>query len=122
MANEIRLKAAAAKTNVKALIVAQDGTVWSGSALVALSTLNLAAWRAALIACTELVTADTTGMGVYAANWPGGLTEDAIYTVLFWEGATPSPDEATIGQQDDPTEYPATITTVKLGSMIEVVP
>ncbi len=100
----IRLKAAAGKSNVKALVMLGE-FVWNGSDLVALSTLNLTQWRAALIACTELKTATPEGMGVYVATWPATLSEAAAYTVLFWEGATPNPSDRSIGKQEDPTEY-----------------
>ena len=104
MSGEIRLQAATGLT-VKALIVGVDGTVWNSSAMVAVSTLSDANWTISLIACTEQTTSDTTGTGLYLANWPGSLTLLALYTVVFFTGASPSPGDLSIGSQNDPTEY-----------------
>jgi len=102
MAGEIRLQATAGLT-VKALIVSEAGTVWNGTALVAPSTLTDAEWTAALLACTEQDTSDSTGTGLYLANWPGALTQLAVYSVQFFSGAAPSPGDLSIGCQQDPT-------------------
>lgn len=104
MAGEIRLQATAGLT-VKALIVSEAGTIWSGSALVAPSTLTDANWTASLVACTEQDTSEAAGTGLYLADWPGALTQAAIYSVQFFSGASPSPGSLSIGHQQDPTEY-----------------
>ena len=104
MAGEIRLQATTGLT-VKALIVSEAGTVWNGSALVAASTLSDAEWTSSLIACTEQDTSEATGTGLYLADWPGALTQGAVYSVLFFSGASPSPGDLSIGYQQDPTEY-----------------
>ncbi len=106
MSGEIRLQATADLT-VKALIVGDGGTVWNGTAMVAVSTLSDANWTASLIACTEQDTSGSAGTGLYVADWPGGLTQAARYSVVFFSGAAPAPGDLEIGIQHDPTEYVA---------------
>ncbi len=104
MAGEIRLQAATGLT-VKSLIVDEAGQVWNGSALVDLSTLaDAAAWVAVLIACTEKRLVDTTKTGLYLADWPGALSQLAVYSVIFFSSPT-APTDLHIGIQQDPTEY-----------------
>ncbi len=102
MANEIQIQTVTGKTLV-AQIVAPAGTVWSSSALAAVSSLTDAQWTAGLIAVTEEQTSDGTGTGLYLADWPGALTQNARYTVLFFESAAPAPGSLVYGVQDDPT-------------------
>ncbi len=100
MAGEIQIQATTGQT-LKALIVSETGTVWNGSALVAVSTLSDATWTASLIAMTEETTSDTTGTGLYLADWPA-LTTPLRYSVQFFSGASPAPGSLVFGAQDDP--------------------
>ncbi len=106
MSGEIRLPATTALT-VKALILDEAGLVWNGSALVAVSTLTDANWTASLIACTEQDTSEAAGTGLYLADWPAGLTQTAVYAVVFYSGASPLPGDLHIGSQQNPTEHAA---------------
>lgn len=116
MSGEIRLQATAELT-VKALIVGEDGTVWSGSAMVAVSTLSDANWTSSLIACTEQDTSGSTGTGLYVADWPGALSQAALYSVVFFSGAAPSPGDLHIGSQEDPTSIISAIQTTGSGAL-----
>jgi hypothetical protein len=103
MADEIRIQAETGQT-IKALILL-GGAVWDGSALVDVSTLTDAEWTAALVAVTEEQTSDTTGVGAYFADWPGGLTQAANYDAEFFLGAAPSPGDLAYGFQGNPTGF-----------------
>lgn len=108
MSDEIRLKTVPGTSNVKALIVGTDGTVWNGTSMVAISTLTDANWTSSLIACAEKQTSDGTDTGIFTVDWPASLTQSAIYDVIFYSGASPVPDDSHIGVQHDPTEYLST--------------
>ncbi len=101
MANELKIQATAGFT-LWARIVSEAGTIWDGSALVETSAVTDAEWTSSLIAMTEEETSDETGTGLYVADWPD-LSEDALYTALFFKGASPSPGDLVFGQQNDPT-------------------
>lgn len=106
MAGEIRLQATTGLT-VSALIINEAGLVWDGSSLVAVNSIDSATWSAGMVGCTEKETTDTDGTGLYLADWPGGLTQAAIYSVVFFEGNSPAPGTLHIGIQQNPTEYSA---------------
>lgn len=113
MSGEIRLKADTGLT-VKARIIGEDGKVWDGTSMVAESALTDAQWTASLLACTEGQTSESTDTGLYLADWPAALTQDAIYSVVFYSGASPSPGDVDIGDQDNPTEYDSGSGTVNV--------
>ena len=103
MAGEIRLQATSGLA-VKALIVGVDGKVWNGAAMAAVVSLTDAEWTSSLIACTAQETSEAASTGLYLADWPG-LTQSAVYAVVFYSGAAPAPGDQHIGTQNDPTEY-----------------
>ncbi len=87
-------------------------TRWNGSAMVDPSAAgqDTAAWKAGLVACTEKQTAtDGDGMSVYTADYPGALTQNAVYEVIFVEGADPEPTAIPVAFQHNPTEYDAVL-------------
>ena len=103
MSAEIKFKTA--KPLIKAQIVDEIGQVWDGSAMAAEDTLSSAEWTAGLITPTQGATTDPDDTGLWLADWPGGLTQDALYTALFYSGAAPAPGDLHVGVQQDPTEY-----------------
>ena len=106
MAGELRITGATGNA-INALILDENGLMWDGSDMVGITaSVDDAGWTAALIAMTEQPTlTDGTLSGLYLADWPGGLTQDAIYSVDYYEGAAPTPGSLVWGHQQDPTEY-----------------
>lgn len=105
------------KPLIKAQIVNAAKEVWDGSVMAAESALSSAEWTAGLITPTQGATTDPDDTGLWVADWPGALTQDAVYTVLFYSGATPAPGDLHVGIQHDPTEYVAT----EIGAIVAAV-
>ena len=101
---QIKLQAATGKV-IHASIVGVDSKIWDGTDMVFANTLSDAEWTASLIPCAEHNTGDASGIGLYWADWPGGLSPNAIYGVVFFSGAAPVPGDLYIGVQHNPTEY-----------------
>jgi hypothetical protein len=104
MAGEIRLQSLTGIADVKGAIYDQNGQVWDSANMVGIDTLDDAEWAAGLVACAEEQTDDATGTGLYLGDKPGALA-DGIYSIVFYSGASPAPDDAYIGTQDDFLEY-----------------
>ena len=115
MSGEIRLQALTGRTNVKGPIYDKNGLVWDGASSVDVDTLTDAEWVATMVACPEKLTSDGTGTGLYLGDKPAGLPDD-IYSVVFYDDVTPSPDDPYIGTQDDFLEYLTDRTGFKLAS------
>lgn len=103
MAGEIRFKTA--KPLIKGQILDDAGRVWDGSAMQAESALSSTEWTGGLLALVQGATTDPDNTGLWMVDWPGGLTQAANYTVLFYSGASPVPGDQHVGYQLDPTEF-----------------
>ncbi len=102
MSGELRCHYPISSATITAEIVHPlDGTlVWNGSAFAAYSSMNLATWRAALVAVAEQALSSAEKTCLYVGNKPSGVP--APCSVRYRVGAAGSalPTDAVVGQQE----------------------
>jgi len=106
MSKEIYLPGTFGFSAVVAEVKDQSRNVRSATpALVDPVSLDLAGWQGGLVTCTKEVDDDGVETGWYADWTDTGLTASGLYSIRFFNTATPTRDASAVGTQFDPTEY-----------------
>jgi len=117
MSAELGIKLTAGLT-LKALIWSQTRSYrWNGTSLVLPSTIEDLDWPTGMISMNELFSKDGTSTNRYAGSFPAAITTPGEYEIEYFEGASPTPDQARVGLQGITWDGEKVVSVAEIGTI-----